>query len=76
MIGNKRYLAFRTEQLEKQNRWLTILVGAIIVVLIVAITAGPALVRSVGDEAVEGELNISGQKSDLRQQHARTPLLR
>jgi hypothetical protein len=66
MIGNKRYLAFRTEQLEKQNRWLTILVSAIIVVLIIAITAGPALVRSVGDEAAEDELSLSGQDSDIQ----------
>lgn len=63
MIGNKRYLAFRTERLEKQNRWLTILVSAIIVVLIVAITAGPALVRSLGDNTADEEAAHSEQDS-------------
>ncbi|MGI9204527.1 MAG: hypothetical protein ACR2Q3_10980 [Woeseiaceae bacterium] len=65
MIGNKRYLAFRTERLEKQNRWLTILVSAIIVVLVVAITAGPALVRALGEDAAPGNLDSSKQAGDL-----------
>lgn len=67
MIGNKRYLAFRTERLEKQNRWLTILVSAIIIVLIIAITAGPALVRFLGDDSIDETAELSGPESDVRQ---------
>jgi len=66
MIGNKRYLATRTEQLEKQNRWLTVLVSAIIVVVVVAITAGPALVRTLGDNTAPGNLDTSAQEKDLQ----------
>lgn len=66
MIGNKRYLASRTEQLEKQNRWLTILVSAIIVVVVVAITAGPALVRNLGDSTATGSPESSSRGSDLQ----------
>ncbi len=67
MIGNKRYLALRTERLEKQNRWLTILACAIIVVLILAITAGPALVRSLGSDGTDETAELSGRESDTRQ---------
>lgn len=67
MIGNKRYLAFRTERLEKQNRWLTILASAIIVVLIIAITAGPALVRFLGDDSIDETAEPSGQESEMQQ---------
>ena len=49
MIAHRRYLAFRTEKLESQNRWLTILTGATLVVLLVVITAGPTLVRIDSD---------------------------
>lgn len=66
MIGNKRYLAFRTERLEKQNRWLTILASAIIVVLIIAITAGPALVRSLGDDTAEERADLSRQGNAIQ----------
>ena len=66
MIGNKRYLAFRTERLEKQNRWLTILASAIIIVLIIAITAGPALVRSLGNNSTGKTAEISGQEPGPR----------
>ena len=66
MIGNKRYLATRTEQLEKQNRWLTVLVSAIIVVVVVAITAGPALVRTLEDDRAPGNLDSSARETDLQ----------
>ena len=66
MIGNKRYLATRTEQLEKQNRWLTVLVSAIIVVVVVAITAGPALVRTLEDDSAPGNLDSSARETDLQ----------
>lgn len=66
MLGNKRYLAARTEQLEKQSRWLTILVSAIIVVLVVAITAGPALVRTLGETTDSEEPDTSAQDTNLQ----------
>lgn len=67
MKGNKRYLAFRTDRLEKQNRWLTILASAVIVVLIIAITAGPALVRFLSDEDTDETAELAEQLSDTQQ---------
>ncbi|MBT6208622.1 MAG: hypothetical protein HOI35_01195 [Woeseia sp.] len=59
MIAHKRNLVFRTERQEKQNRWLTILSGAIIVVVvIVAITAGPSLVRATSDASAYSTTDV------------------
>lgn len=62
MNAHRKYLAFRTERQEMQNRWLTILCGAIIVVVIVTITAGPGIVR-VNDEATADSATHTNENS-------------
>lgn len=53
MSAHKRYLKFRNERLENKNRWLTILAVAVLIVLLVAIMAGPAFIRVTGESTTE-----------------------
>ena len=53
----------RLEMLERQNRWLTIIAGATILMLLIAATGGPAIMRAMAMHTVDENDNIRAELS-------------
>lgn len=51
MLPHKRYLDARNERNERQSRWLTILAGAVTIIIILAIATGPTFFGAASDQA-------------------------
>ena len=59
MIAHRRYLQFRHARSESQNIWLTILAIAIIILLLLVITAGPSTLRFIDEASVSDASSLS-----------------
>lgn len=53
----------RLEMLERQNRWLTIIAGATIVTMLIAATAGPAVVRATSIQLIDENDKVRAELS-------------
>jgi len=53
----------RLEMLERKNRWLTIIAIATIIILLIAVTAGPVVIRLTSIQPLDEDDNVPAELS-------------